>query len=69
MGVEESKHRRSTSNLNRGKSNEKKQPMLKKSVPTNIDLVLLRSTLRVIVVLKAVSLLAVLVGRSTLGSV
>ena len=42
---------------------------LRRTIQTMMDLVLLRSRVKVVVVLKVVSLLVLLVGRSTLGSV
>ena len=67
--IEESKLSRIASNLKRSGSSEKNQPRFKRGLQFKINVVLLRSKLRRIVVLKMVRLLVLFVERSTMGIV
>ena len=68
QSIEESKLSRISRNLKRVDTMIKTNLGLRRGIRTMMDLVLLRSRVKMVVVLKVVSLLVLLVGRSTLRS-
>ena len=69
QSIEESKFCRISRNMKRSGSTDQSQLCSRRGLKLKIDLVLLNSTLRRVVVLKVVTLLVLLVERTIMGSV
>lgn len=69
LSIEESTRSRTSRNLKMGRSYEQSQPRFKTKLKIKMGLVLLRSNIRVVVVLKVLKLLVIHVGRISLGNV